>query len=76
MNSDFMDAVQERGADSGADAWEGDLMGVVPSGWFPDIDDRLTDFALIPRLRAEASMGVGAECHPDDEIIGHLAFKK
>ncbi|MBF0428834.1 MAG: helix-turn-helix transcriptional regulator [Magnetococcales bacterium] len=75
MNSDFMDAVRERDADTRTDAWTDEIMGEVLSGWFPDIDDRLSDFALIPRLRAETSMGGGAECHPDDEIIGHLAFK-
>ena len=74
MNSG-MDAIQEKGAYTQSDVWMGETMGEVLSGWFPDIDDQLSDFALIPRLRAEASMGGGAECHSDDEIIGHLAFK-
>ena len=54
---------------------DSDIMMEVPSDWFPDIDDQLSEFVLIPRYRAEASMGGGAECHSDDEIIGHLAFK-
>jgi phage repressor protein C with HTH and peptisase S24 domain len=47
----------------------------VLSDCSPDSDDRLSDFVLIPRIRAEASLGLGADCYSKDDIIGHLAFK-
>ncbi|MBF0192735.1 MAG: helix-turn-helix transcriptional regulator [Magnetococcales bacterium] len=46
-----------------------------PHVWGPGEDGPHSDFVLIPRIRAEASMGVGAECPAQDDIIGHLAFK-
>ncbi|MEO5334420.1 MAG: hypothetical protein H7839_20585 [Magnetococcus sp. YQC-5] len=74
MNSDI-DAVREKPSYSQSGGWMGESTLDVLSEWFPDIDGQLSDFTLVPRFRAEASMGVGAECHSDDEIIGHLAFK-
>ncbi len=38
-------------------------------------DGEWSEFALIPRYRAEASMGLGVEAPASDEITGHLAFK-
>ncbi|WP_130471793.1 S24 family peptidase [Candidatus Magnetaquicoccus inordinatus] len=38
-------------------------------------DERISDFVLIPHIRAEASLGAGADCYANDDIIGHLAFK-
>ncbi len=46
-----------------------------PSGpWRQTIDD-FSDFVLIPRFHASASLGPGMELPPEDEISGHLAFK-
>ena len=36
---------------------------------------QLSEFILIPRYHAEASMGLGADVPSDDDITGHLAFK-
>ena len=52
-----------------------DIMMEVPDDWFPNPGDQLSEFVLIPHFRAEVSMGGGADCHSNDEIIGHLAFK-
>ncbi|MBF0462674.1 MAG: helix-turn-helix transcriptional regulator [Magnetococcales bacterium] len=52
-----------------------DMTMAAPEDWFPTLGDQWSEFALIPRFRAEASMGSGVECHAEDEIIGHLAFK-
>ncbi|MBF0097655.1 MAG: S24 family peptidase [Magnetococcales bacterium] len=38
-------------------------------------EERFSDFVLIPRYCAEASLGTGAACHSNDAVIGHLAFK-
>ena len=44
--------------------------------WRERFGGDFSDFVLIPRYRAEASMGPGVETPEEDEITGHLAFKQ
>ncbi|MEO5334531.1 MAG: hypothetical protein H7839_21155 [Magnetococcus sp. YQC-5] len=74
MSSDLA-AVFEASGYTRLSGWMDESMLEVLSDCSPDADEQLRDFSLIPHIRAEASLGLGADCYSNDDIIGHLAFK-